>query len=77
MVHGGNYFSKTTVITDDVKEKIKTLASLAPLHNPPNLEGIEVAEEVFKKAKQVAYLIQRSINLFLNMLINMPFQMNI
>ncbi len=54
VVHGGKHFSNTTVITDAVKDKIKALSSLAPLHNPPNLEGIEVAEEVFKNAEQVA-----------------------
>lgn len=54
VVHGGKYFSKTTEITEAVKEKIKSLSSLAPLHNPPNLEGIEVAQAIFPNAKQVA-----------------------
>lgn len=54
VVHGGNYFSDTTLITKEVKEKIKFLSSLAPLHNPPNLEGIDVAEDIFPTAKQVA-----------------------
>ncbi len=54
VVHGGNYFSSTTLITEDAKEKIRALSSLAPLHNPPNLDGIQVAEEIFPKAKQVA-----------------------
>ncbi|MCL4156785.1 UNVERIFIED_CONTAM: hypothetical protein GTU68_060886, partial [Idotea baltica] len=54
VVHGGKYFSDTTEITKDVKEKIDELSSLAPLHNPANLEGIRVAEDIFKKAKQVA-----------------------
>ncbi|MCB0449550.1 MAG: acetate kinase [Confluentibacter sp.] len=54
VVHGGVYFSETTEITEDVKDKIKYLCSLAPLHNPANLEGIEVAEDIFPKAKQVA-----------------------
>jgi len=54
VVHGGKHFSATTEITQPVKEKIKALSMLAPLHNPANLEGIEVAEEVFPNAKQVA-----------------------
>jgi len=54
VVHGGKHFSNTTEITDAVKEKINSLASLAPLHNPANLEGIKVAEAIFKNAKQVA-----------------------
>lgn len=54
VVHGGESFSDTIVINDAVKEKIKSLFALAPLHNPPNYLGIEVSEEVFKSAKQVA-----------------------
>ncbi|WP_372752232.1 acetate/propionate family kinase [Mariniflexile sp.] len=54
VVHGGVYFSDTTEITEDVKDKIKELSSLAPLHNPANLEGILVAESIFPTAKQVA-----------------------
>lgn len=54
VVHGGKYFAGTTKITADVKAKIKALFSLAPLHNPANLEGILVAEQTFTNAKQVA-----------------------
>nr|WP_321226184.1 acetate kinase [uncultured Psychroserpens sp.] len=54
VVHGGNAFSNTTLITEDVKQKIKEFAALAPLHNPNNLEGIVVAEQLFPNAKQAA-----------------------
>ena len=54
VVHGGSDFSDTVVITDEVKDKIKQLFELAPLHNPANLEGINVAEEIFNTAQQVA-----------------------
>jgi acetate kinase len=54
VVHGGKHFSDTTLITNEIKQKIHQLASLAPLHNPPNLVGIEVAEKIFPDAKQVA-----------------------
>jgi acetate kinase len=54
IVHGGNSFSNTTLITTLVKEVIKKHASLAPLHNPNNLEGILVSEALFPLAKQVA-----------------------
>lgn len=54
VVHGGTYFSDPVLIDEVVKEKIKELFALAPLHNPANLEGIEIAEHVFKQAKQVA-----------------------
>lgn len=53
VVHGGEAFAATTIITDAVKEKIKELFPLAPLHNPPNYLGIQVAEKIFSKAKQV------------------------
>lgn len=54
VVHGGSLFSDTALITQDVKEEIKQLCDLAPLHNPAHLEGIIVAEEIFADAKQVA-----------------------
>ncbi len=54
VVHGGEQFSSTIAITQAVKEKIKSLFPLAPLHNPANYLGIEVAEEIFPSAKQIA-----------------------
>ena len=54
VVHGGSAFSNTVIITSEVKDKIRQLFDLAPLHNPANLEGINVAEEIFNSAKQVA-----------------------
>jgi acetate kinase len=54
VVHGGESFASTTVITREVKEEIKKLFSLAPLHNPANYLGIEVAEKIFTNAVQVA-----------------------
>jgi len=53
VVHGGESFSKTMIITQEVMEKIKKLFPLAPLHNPPNYLGIEVASTIFASAKQV------------------------
>lgn len=54
VVHGGEKFSSTTIITEEIKKKIKQLFPLAPLHNPPNYLGIEIAEKLFPSAKQVA-----------------------
>jgi acetate kinase len=54
VVHGGEKFPATTVVTPEVKAEIKKLFPLAPLHNPPNLMGIEVAERIFTQARQVA-----------------------
>lgn len=53
VVHGGEAFAATTEITTAVKEKIKELFPLAPLHNPPNYLGIQVAEKIFPGARQV------------------------
>ena len=54
VVHGGSDFSNTTIIDVEVKEKIKQLFDLAPLHNPANYEGIIVASAIFEDATQVA-----------------------
>lgn len=54
VVHGGDTFAETTPVTEEVKAEIQEYASLAPLHNPHNLEGIRVAEKLFPKARQVA-----------------------
>ncbi|MDX1414257.1 MAG: acetate kinase [Candidatus Promineifilaceae bacterium] len=54
VVHGGERFSQPTIITAEVRETIKDLIPLAPLHNPANLTGIEVATELFPQASQVA-----------------------
>ena len=53
VVHGGKQFTKTIKVNDKVKANIKRLFSLAPLHNPANLTGIEVAEKLFEEAPQV------------------------
>lgn len=54
VVHGGETFAATTLITQEVKTEIRRLFALAPLHNPANLQGIEVAEQLFPQAQQVA-----------------------
>lgn len=45
VVHGGEKFSKPVLINDEVVEEIESLISLAPLHNPANLDGIKVSLE--------------------------------
>jgi acetate kinase len=54
VVHGGEKYKAATIINEEVKQAIKELFSLAPLHNPANYTGIEVAEKIFTSAKQVA-----------------------
>lgn len=45
VVHGGEMFKDSVLIDDVVKDAIEQAFDLAPLHNPPNLKGIEAAEE--------------------------------
>lgn len=54
VVHGGEHYSKPTLINSDVKNTIDNLAKLAPLHNPANLIGINACQEAFPKLPQVA-----------------------
>ncbi len=54
VVHGGTVYNKSVVIDDDVKSTIKAQFPIAPLHNPPNLLGIEVAERLLPKVPHVA-----------------------
>ena len=54
VVHGGNSFSETCIINEDVKNQIREYNSMAPLHNPHNLVGIDVAENLFPSASQIA-----------------------
>ena len=54
VVHGGSKFSETVLINKEVKDSIRNLFVLAPLHNPANLTGIEISETIFTTAKQIA-----------------------
>ena len=54
VVHGGDRFSKPTVIIKEVEKAIEELIPLAPLHNPGNLAGIRAAERAFPELPQVA-----------------------
>ncbi|APC96946.1 acetate/propionate family kinase [Francisella frigiditurris] len=54
VVHGGQYFDSSVLITENVIEKIKKCITLAPLHNPANVDGIEYCERIFPKLPQVA-----------------------
>jgi acetate kinase len=54
IVHGGETFTTTTVITPEVKEKLKGTFQLAPLHNPSGYRGIEITGKIFDKATQIA-----------------------
>lgn len=53
VVHGGEYFSSSVLITDQVKEALENCSDLAPLHNPANLMGIAACEELMPGVPQV------------------------
>lgn len=54
VLHGGEEFSGSVLVTEDVKAAIRKCIPLGPLHNPANLIGIEVCEKIMKGVPQVA-----------------------
>jgi acetate kinase len=54
VAHGGEKFAHSTLIDDEVMKEIGDISDLAPLHNPANLMGIEVCEELMPETPQVA-----------------------
>ena len=54
VVHGGEKYTKSVLINDDVKKTIEELSDLAPLHNPANLVGINTFEKLLPNVKNVA-----------------------
>ena len=54
IVHGGHYFDSSALITDEVLQKIESLCTLAPLHNPPALKCIQVCQDLAPGLPQVA-----------------------
>jgi len=54
VVHGGNQIHQSVIIDDSIKNIIQDCIALAPLHNPPNLAGIEACQSIFPDLAQVA-----------------------
>ncbi len=54
VVHGGENFHDSVIVTNEVKNNIHECAALAPLHNPPNLGGIEACQLVFDGVPNIA-----------------------
>lgn len=54
VVHGGEKFNRSVIITPEVKQMIIQCSDLAPLHNPANLKGIEAIEQALPNVPQVA-----------------------
>ncbi|MFW5994346.1 MAG: acetate kinase, partial [Halanaerobiaceae bacterium] len=53
VVHGGERFADSVKITDEVVEQMEDVSDLAPLHNPPNIAGIKVCQELMPGKPQV------------------------
>ena len=53
LVHGGEKFSESVLVTEDVKDKVRECYALAPLHNPANMTGIEAIEAILPGVPQV------------------------
>ncbi len=53
VVHGGEYFSKSSIVTEEVINKIEACNYLAPLHNPANIIGIKACMEIMKDTPNV------------------------
>jgi len=54
VVHGGEFFNSSVIINDDVISKLEGLIPLAPLHNPANIMGIKIAQEIMPGKPNVA-----------------------
>ena len=54
VVHGGQTYQASTIVTPEVKAEIDRLKQLAPNHNPANLDGIELMEKLLGQVPQVA-----------------------
>ena len=46
LVHGGEYFKDSTIVNEDVMRRVEETSELAPLHNPANIMGIRVMQEL-------------------------------
>ncbi|WP_427338575.1 acetate/propionate family kinase [Caloranaerobacter sp. DY30410] len=53
VVHGGEKFSSSVVINDEVLKVLRECSDLAPLHNPPNIMGIEACQELMPNTPMV------------------------
>jgi len=54
LVHGGSYYSKSEIITDELLENVEKCNDLAPLHNPANIVGVKAFQEALTNVPNVA-----------------------
>ena len=52
--HGGESYSESVIIDEDVKKAIRDCFEIAPLHNPANMMGVDAVENVLSGVRQVA-----------------------
>ncbi len=56
VVHGGEKFARSVLITEEILQTFKDLSDLAPLHNPPNVQGIEAARKLMPGIPHIAVM---------------------
>jgi len=54
VVHGGEHFTDSILITDEIMQVLQDNIELAPLHNPPNIKGIQAVKRILPNVPQVA-----------------------
>ncbi len=54
VVHGGEFFNSSVIVNDDVIKKLESLIPLAPLHNPANIMGMQIAQQIMPGKPNVA-----------------------
>ena len=77
VVHGGELFPTSALVTDEVEKQIESLSELAPLHNPANLMGIRAFKNYYLIFHMWQYLILHSIKQCQNKLIYIAYLINI
>ena len=76
MVHGGEKFACSTLLTEEVLTTVESCNDLAPLHNPPTLWVLLLVKSFFLQLQWLVYLIQLSIRLCHQKLTSMVFHMS-
>ena len=64
MVHGGEKFSKSVLLTPEVMEQFAACNDLAPLHNPANIKGVNAVSKILPQPPQVIELETTSLQIY-------------
>ncbi|MCJ8313019.1 MAG: acetate kinase [Saccharospirillaceae bacterium] len=54
VVHGGEFYNDSVIVNDEVLNNLESCSDLAPLHNPANIQGIKIMQNLFKDIPQIA-----------------------